>query len=277
MLNRELEVTLNLAFKEARSKRHEFMTVEHLLLALLDNEAAATVLRACGANLEKLKHDLQEFIDSTTPLIPVHDEDRETQPTLGFQRVLQRAVFHVQSSGKREVTGANVLVAIFSEQESQAVFLLKQQSVARIDVVNFIAHGISKVPGHGEHSDSDHEMQDEEGGESSSSSNPLDAYASNLNELARQGRIDPLVGREMEVERVAQILARRRKNNPLLVGEAGVGKTAIAEGLASASSITRCLTCWLTASSTPWISAPCWQVPSTVAISRSASRRCWAS
>lgn len=147
MLNRELEVTLNLAFKEARSKRHEFMTVEHLLLALLDNEAAATVLRACGANLDKLKHDLQEFIDSTTPLIPVHDEDRETQPTLGFQRVLQRAVFHVQSSGKREVTGANVLVAIFSEQESQAVFLLKQQSVARIDVVNYIAHGISKVPG----------------------------------------------------------------------------------------------------------------------------------
>ena len=232
MLNRELEVTLNLAFKEARSKRHEFMTVEHLLLALLDNEAAATVLRACGANLDKLKHDLQEFIDSTTPLIPVHDEDRETQPTLGFQRVLQRAVFHVQSSGKREVTGANVLVAIFSEQESQAVFLLKQQSVARIDVVNYIAHGISKVPGHGDHSEGEQDMQDDEGGESSSSSNPLDAYASNLNELARQGRIDPLVGREMEVERVAQILARRRKNNPLLVGEAGVGKTALAEGLA---------------------------------------------
>lgn len=232
MLNRELEVTLNLAFKEARSKRHEFMTVEHLLLALLDNEAAATVLRACGANLDKLKHDLQEFIDSTTPLIPVHDEDRETQPTLGFQRVLQRAVFHVQSSGKREVTGANVLVAIFSEQESQAVFLLKQQSVARIDVVNYIAHGISKVPGHGDHSEGEQDMQDDEGGESSSSGNPLDAYASNLNELARQGRIDPLVGRELEVERVAQILARRRKNNPLLVGEAGVGKTAIAEGLA---------------------------------------------
>ena len=147
MLNRELEVTLNLAFKEARTKRHEFMTVEHLLLALLDNEAAATVLRACGASLDKLRHDLQEFIDSTTPLIPQHDEERETQPTLGFQRVLQRAVFHVQSSGKREVTGANVLVAIFSEQESQAVFLLKQQNVARIDVVNYIAHGISKVPG----------------------------------------------------------------------------------------------------------------------------------
>ncbi|MDP3348956.1 MAG: ATP-dependent Clp protease ATP-binding subunit ClpA [Hydrogenophaga sp.] len=232
MLNRELEVTLNLAFKEARAKRHEFMTVEHLLLALLDNEAAASVLRACGANLDKLRHDLQEFIDSTTPLIPQHDEDRETQPTLGFQRVLQRAVFHVQSSGKREVTGANVLVAIFSEQESQAVFLLKQQSVARIDVVNYIAHGISKVPGHGDQHENDQDMQDEEGGESSASGNPLDAYASNLNELARQGRIDPLVGREHEVERVAQILARRRKNNPLLVGEAGVGKTAIAEGLA---------------------------------------------
>ncbi|HBB21185.1 MAG TPA: ATP-dependent Clp protease ATP-binding subunit ClpA, partial [Pseudomonas sp.] len=215
MLNRELEVTLNLAFKEARTKRHEFMTVEHLLLALLDNEAAATVLRACGASLDKLRHDLQEFIDSTTPLIPQHDEERETQPTLGFQRVLQRAVFHVQSSGKREVTGANVLVAIFSEQESQAVFLLKQQNVARIDVVNYIAHGISKVPGNSGSPENDADMQDEDGSEAGASSNPLDAYASNLNELARQGRIDPLVGREHEVERVAQILARRRKNNPL--------------------------------------------------------------
>ncbi|MNQ27320.1 ATP-dependent Clp protease ATP-binding subunit ClpA [compost metagenome] len=232
MLNRELEVTLNLAFKDARVKRHEFMTVEHLLLALLDNGAAATVLRACGANMDKLRHDLREFIDSTTPLIPVHEDERETQPTLGFQRVLQRAVFHVQSSGKREVTGANVLVAIFSEQESQAVFLLKQQSVARIDVVNYIAHGISKVPGESESHEQEQESQDEEGGENPVSGNPLDAYASNLNELARQGRIDPLVGREHEVERVAQILARRRKNNPLLVGEAGVGKTAIAEGLA---------------------------------------------
>ncbi|HTN31568.1 MAG TPA: Clp protease N-terminal domain-containing protein, partial [Pseudomonas sp.] len=231
MLNRELEVTLNLAFKEARAKRHEFMTVEHLLLALLDNEAAASVLRACGADLDKLRHDLKEFIDSTTPLIPPHDEERETQPTLGFQRVLQRAVFHVQSSGKREVTGANVLVAIFSEQESQAVFLLKQQTVARIDVVNYIAHGISRVPGHADHAENE-DMQDEEGGESTNAGHPLDAYATNLNELARQGRIDPLVGREPEVERVAQILARRRKNNPLLVGEAGVGKTAIAEGLA---------------------------------------------
>ncbi len=232
MLNRELEVTLNLAFKDARAKRHEFMTVEHLLLALLDNGAAATVLRACGANMDKLRQELREFIDSTTPLIPLHEEERETQPTLGFQRVLQRAVFHVQSSGKREVTGANVLVAIFSEQESQAVYLLKQQNVARLDVVNYIAHGISKVPGEPEARDHEQEGQDEEGGESSSSGNPLEAYASNLNELARQGRIDPLVGREAEVERVAQILARRRKNNPLLVGEAGVGKTAIAEGLA---------------------------------------------
>lgn len=233
MLNQELEVTLNLAFKEARAKRHEFMTVEHLLLALLDNEAAATVLRACGANIEKLRYELLKFIDSTTPLIPEHDEERETQPTLGFQRVLQRAVFHVQSSGKREVTGANVLVAIFSEQESQAVFLLKQQNIARIDVVNYISHGISKVPGHSDPlHDAEQEMTDEEGGEAASMHHPLEAYATNLNELASQGRIDPLVGREDEVERVAQILARRRKNNPLLVGEAGVGKTAIAEGLA---------------------------------------------
>ncbi|MBB3103936.1 ATP-dependent Clp protease ATP-binding subunit ClpA [Azomonas macrocytogenes] len=232
MLNRELEVTLNLAFKEARTKRHEFMTVEHLLLALLDNEAAATVLRACGASLDKLRHDLQEFIESTTPLIPQHDEERETQPTLGFQRVLQRAVFHVQSSGKREVTGANVLVAIFSEQESQAVFLLKQQNVARIDVVNYIAHGISKVPGQSSNSDNEPDVQEEENNEAASANQPLDTYASNLNEQARQGRIDPLVGREREVERVTQVLARRRKNNPLLVGEAGVGKTAIAEGLA---------------------------------------------
>ena len=231
MLNRELEVTLNQAFKEARAKRHEYMTVEHLLLALLDNEAASSVLRACGVGLDRLREELKEFIDSTTPLIPQSDEERETQPTLGFQRVLQRAVFHVQSSGKREVTGANVLVAIFSEQESQAVFFLKQQNVARIDVVNFIAHGVSKVEGQAEESSSS-ATGDEEEGEVPTGKNPLEAYASNLNEVARAGRIDPLVGRDYEVERVAQILARRRKNNPLLVGEAGVGKTAIAEGLA---------------------------------------------
>jgi ATP-dependent Clp protease ATP-binding subunit ClpA len=236
MLSKELEITLNLAFKGARSKRHEFMTVEHLLLALIDNESAANVLRACGANLSVLRQELVEFVDSTTPLIPEADNERETQPTLGFQRVLQRAVFHVQSSGKSEVTGANVLVAIFSEQESQAVYYLKQQSVARIDVVNYITHGITKVSGETDSgNESGHEQPDDEAVSSTSEAgagNPLDSYATNLNEMALQGRIDPLVGRDYEVERVVQILARRRKNNPLLVGESGVGKTAIAEGLA---------------------------------------------
>ena len=233
MLSKDLELTLNSAFKEARAKRHEFMTVEHLLLALLDNHAAADVLSACAADIPQLRRDLIEFIDSTTPLIPVDDEDRETQPTLGFQRVLQRAVFHVQSSGKKEVTGANVLVAIFSEQESQAVYFLKQQSISRIDVVNFIAHGISKVQSDdAEQQDFHQENLQEDGGSDSSSSNPLDSFATNLNEAAANGRIDPLVGRDYEVDRVVQILSRRRKNNPLLVGETGVGKTAIAEGLA---------------------------------------------
>ena len=236
MLSKDLEVTLNLAFKGARSKRHEFMTVEHLLLALIDNDSAANVLRACGADLMNLRKELIEFVDSTTPLIPENDSERETQPTLGFQRVLQRAVFHVQSSGKQEVTGANVLVAIFSEQESQAVYYLKQQSIARIDVVNYITHGIHKVSGHTDHSHDHHsaqENQDEDAATSDSTSqSPLENFASNLNEAAMQGRIDPLVGREFEVERVCQILSRRRKNNPLLVGESGVGKTAIAEGLA---------------------------------------------
>lgn len=234
MLSRDLEVTLNQAFKGARLKRHEFMTVEHLLLALLDNDVAAKVLRACGADLSKLRTELTDFVDSTTPLIPEGDATRETQPTLGFQRVLQRAVFHVQSSGKKEVTGANVLVAIFSEQESQAVYFLKQQSVARLDVVNYITHGISKVSDHGADQGAEpgrDQIDDEQlGGDVERS--PLDTYATNLNEEARQGRIDPLVGRLGEVERVAQILTRRRKNNPLLVGESGVGKTAIAEGLA---------------------------------------------
>ena len=237
MLSKDLEVTLNEAFKGARSKRHEFMTVEHLLLSLLDNDTAANVLRACGTDLAKIRDDLTDFVDSTTPLIPASDSERETQPTLGFQRVLQRAVFHVQSSGKKEVTGANVLVAIFSEQESQAVYFLKQQSVARIDIVNYITHGISKVDGHHDHHDQgldqNHEQSDEEviGGESTSQS-PLEAYALNLNEQAKLGKVDPLIGRTEEVQRVSQILSRRRKNNPLLVGESGVGKTAIAEGLA---------------------------------------------
>ncbi|WP_105104147.1 ATP-dependent Clp protease ATP-binding subunit ClpA [Microbulbifer pacificus] len=239
MLSKDLEVTLNLAFKGARAKRHEFMTVEHLLLALLDNESAADVLHACGADLSALRRELLEFVDSTTPLIPENDTERETQPTLGFQRVLQRAVFHVQSSGKKEVTGANVLVAIFCEQESQAVYYLKQQSVARIDVVNYITHGISRVSSSGSNNthhspDPSPEQVDEDLGATSESggSDPLESYATNLNQEAILGRIDPLVGRSQEVERVTQVLARRRKNNPLLVGESGVGKTAIAEGLA---------------------------------------------
>lgn len=232
MLSKDLELTLNNAFKEARSKRHEFMTVEHLLLALLDNNAAAEVLNACAADIAQLRRDLTEFIDSTTPLIPKEDDERETQPTLGFQRVLQRAVFHVQSSGKKEVTGANVLVAIFSEQESQAVFFLKQQSISRIDVVNFIAHGISKVQSENAQPNEDFSEQQEEAGGDGVQGSALDSFTANLNEQARRGRIDPLVGREHEVERVIQILSRRRKNNPLLVGETGVGKTAIAEGLA---------------------------------------------
>lgn len=233
MLNKDLETTLNRAFQDARSNQHEFMTVEHLLLALLDNESAVRVLVACGADVTLLRHNLQEFIASTTPLITDHEEERETQPTLGFQRVLQRAVFHVQSSGKKEVNGANVLVAIFSEQESQAVYFLKQQDVNRIDVVNFIAHGISKNGTH-ELEEFSNELGEEMSLSSASDSgqNPLKQYATNLNQEANLGRIDPLIGRTDELERVCQILSRRRKNNPLLVGEAGVGKTAIAEGLA---------------------------------------------
>ena len=235
MLNKELESTLNSAFKVARNKRHEFMTVEHLLLAMLDNQDASDVLTACGVEVKKLSSSLVEFINSTTPLLNVEDEERDTQPTLGFQRVLQRAVFHVQSSGKKEVSGANVLVAIFSEQESQAVYLLKDQSVARIDIVNYISHGISKVAGQSDapsEQDGESIEGDSAAAEGGTSKNPLEAYAVNLNVEAESGRIDPLIGRHEEVERTVQILSRRRKNNPLLVGEAGVGKTAIAEGLA---------------------------------------------
>jgi ATP-dependent Clp protease ATP-binding subunit ClpA len=231
MLSKELEFSLNTAFKQAREKRHEFMTVEHLLLALLDNPTAASVLRACGVNLEGLRRDLSSFIEANTPLLPVNDP-RDTQPTLGFQRVLQRAVFHVQSSGKKEVNGANVLVAIFGEQESQAVYLLGKYDLSRLDVVNYISHGISKIseePGQDEGAIGAEEI---EGGEEETRKRPLDNYSTDLNELARQGRIDPLIGRGSEVERTVQILCRRRKNNPLYVGEAGVGKTAIAEGLA---------------------------------------------
>ncbi|HRC71343.1 MAG TPA: ATP-dependent Clp protease ATP-binding subunit ClpA [Candidatus Competibacter sp.] len=226
MLSKDLEFSINLAFREARDRRHEFMTVEHLLLALLDNPAASEVLRACGAHLDKLKRDLQTFIRDNTPVLS-SDDPRETQPTLGFQRVLQRAVLHVQSSGNKEVTGANVLVAIFGEQESQAVYLLKQQEISRLDVVNFISHGISKNA-----DEQDAAAPQSEENTENQNAKPLENFASNLNEMARQGRIDPLIGRREEVERTVQILCRRRKNNPLFVGEAGVGKTAIAEGLA---------------------------------------------
>jgi len=232
MFSKDLELTIGQCYKEAREQRHEFMTVEHLLLALLENPSAAAVLRACGADLVKLGKDIKAIIAETVPVLPPNDE-RDTQPTLGFQRVLQRAVYHVQSSGRKEVTGANVLVAIFGEKDSHAVYFLNQQEVTRLDVVNYISHGIAKI-GHEQPqqpaSSGGSEREAEEGGEPKG--NPLTEFASNLNELARQGKIDPLIGRTEEVERTIQVLCRRRKNNPLYVGEAGVGKTALAEGLA---------------------------------------------
>ena len=233
MLSRELELTLNVAFQNATSKHHEFMTVEHLLLALLDDNSALGVLKACGADVTTLRRDLNEFIDSTTPVFPSDDVDHEAQPTLAFQRVIQRAIFHVQSSGKKEVQGANVLVAIFTEQESQAVYFLRLQNISRIDLVNYISHGIGKNGAASEGQEGAGEHVGEGGahvGEGQAS--PLSQFAVNLNDQAEKGYIDPLVGRSLELERVAQILVRRRKNNPLLVGESGVGKTAIAEGLA---------------------------------------------
>ena len=229
MLDKELEQTLNQAFHEARGNNHEFMTVEHLLLALLDNNASRDILLACGADLPSLKVELNTFLQETVPLLPQNDE-RDTQPTLGFQRVLQRAVFHVQSSGKQEVSAANVLVAIFSEQESQAVFFLKKQDITRLEVVNYISHGSNRLSSD-EDMEEDIELGDGEV-EDSASQNPLNQYTTNLNELAEAGKIDPLIGRAEEVERTIQVLCRRRKNNPLFVGEAGVGKTALAEGLA---------------------------------------------
>jgi ATP-dependent Clp protease ATP-binding subunit ClpA len=231
MLSKELEYCLNQAFRGAREKQHEFVTVEHLLLALLGEPAAAKVLRACGADLDKLRVELTAFIDQNTPVLSPQD-DRDTQPTLGFQRVLQRAVFHVQSSGKKEVTGANVLVAIFGERESQAVYFLNKQDVTRLDVVNFLSHGISKSPGQEDGDEGQGNQAEEEKSGDSGTKSALEAYAINLNEQAMLGKIDPLIGRRSEVQRTIQILCRRRKNNPLFVGEAGVGKTAIAEGLA---------------------------------------------
>jgi len=228
MLSKELESSLNNAFKQARERNHEFMTVEHLLLALCDNASSSDVLRACGADIDALRTEIGNFLDETTPLLPPND-DRDTQPTLGFQRVLQRAVFHVQSSGKNEVTGANVLVAIFSEQESQAVYFLKKQEITRLEVVNYISHGISKI-GDEEQPMGNEAVTDDEAVEKPQ--DPLSQFATNLNKLAEEGKIDPLIGRKHELERTIQVLCRRRKNNPLFVGEAGVGKTALAEGLA---------------------------------------------
>ncbi|MCT4715958.1 ATP-dependent Clp protease ATP-binding subunit ClpA [Enterobacteriaceae bacterium H18W14] len=227
MLNQELELSLNMAFARAREHRHEFMTVEHLLLALLSNPSAREALEACTVDLVALRQELEAFIEQTTPVLPASEEERDTQPTLSFQRVLQRAVFHVQSSGRSEVTGANVLVAIFSEQESQAAYLLRKHEVSRLDVVNFISHGTRKdepnqAPG------SENPVNEEQAG----GEERMENFTTNLNQLARVGGIDPLIGRDKELERAIQVLCRRRKNNPLLVGESGVGKTAIAEGLA---------------------------------------------
>ncbi|MBB4841876.1 ATP-dependent Clp protease ATP-binding subunit ClpA [Paucibacter oligotrophus] len=240
MIAQELEVSLHMAFVEARQQRHEFITVEHLLMALLDNPSAAEVLRACSANLDDLRKSLTQFIKENTPTVGGTDEV-DTQPTLGFQRVIQRAIMHVQStgSGKKDVTGANVLVAIFGEKDSHAVYYLHQQGVTRLDVVNFIAHGIKKIEppeapgaGKGQEGGASSQEGEREDGEGQGKGSPLEQFTQNLNQLAKDGKIDPLIGREHEVERVVQILCRRRKNNPLLVGEAGVGKTAIAEGLA---------------------------------------------
>ncbi|MBZ0142754.1 MAG: ATP-dependent Clp protease ATP-binding subunit ClpA [Rhodocyclaceae bacterium] len=229
MIAQELEVSLHMAFVEARQKRHEFITVEHLLLALLDNPSAAEVLRACAANIEELRKELIAFITEHTPTVAGTDEI-DTQPTLGFQRVIQRAILHVQSSGKKEVTGANVLVAIFGEKDSHAVYFLQRQGITRLDVVNFISHGITKAPAQGSPRGEGEQQEAEQEGQQAGGA--LENYTQNLNAQALMGKIDPLIGRDRELERVIQTLCRRRKNNPLLVGEAGVGKTAIAEGLA---------------------------------------------
>ena len=227
MLSSELEYCLNDAFQRAREQRHEFMTVEHLLLALLDIPRVHEILKACNGDIPELRRQLSEFIDEQTPLLP-RDDENDVQPTLGFQRVLQRAVFHVQSSGKKEVTSTNVLVAIFSEKQSQAVYFLNLQDVTRLDIVHYISHGMPQLPDENASEKEESQVDSEAEAEAS----PLEQYATNLNQLAVEGKIDPLIGREIEIERTVQILCRRRKNNPLYVGDAGVGKTALAEGLA---------------------------------------------
>ncbi len=230
MLSSELEICLNEAFQGAREARHEFMTVEHLLLAIIDTPKVRDILRACGADSARLRKELKDFVDQTTPRLK-QDDDREVQPTLGFQRVLQRAVFHVQSSGKKEVSVSNVLVAIFSEKHSHAAYLLGLQEVSRLDVVNFISHGLSKSEDAAPRAGEEPQAQSESERDAETTS-ALEKYATNLNKLAQEGKIDPLIGRALEIERTVEILCRRRKNNPLYVGEAGVGKTALVEGLA---------------------------------------------
>ncbi len=226
MIAQELEVSLHMAFMDARQKRHELITVEHLLLAMIDNPTAADVLRACGANLDNLRSELNHYIEEHTPMMG-GDEEVDTQPTLGFQRVIQRAILHVQSSGKKEVTGANVLVAIYGEKDSHAVFFLHQQGVTRLDVVNYISHGVAKIAEEAKRTETEQTSEAD-----AAPASALESYTLNLNEQVLAGKIDPVIGRDKELERVIQTLCRRRKNNPLLVGEAGVGKTAIAEGLA---------------------------------------------
>ncbi len=231
MFSKDLEYAIGQCYKHAREARHEYMTVEHLLLALIDNPSAETVLKACGADFQRLRTDLEHAISTSVSTL-AEDDTRDTQATLGFQRVLQRAVYHVQSSGKSEVTGANVLVAIFGEKDSYAVYYLNQQGITRLDVVNFLSHGITKAGDAGEAQNPDQNEQSGEGEGGEGRNDPLSEFTTNLNQMAREGRIDPLVGRADEIERTIQVLCRRRKNNPLYVGEAGVGKTAIAEGLA---------------------------------------------
>ncbi|MEY4194870.1 MAG: ATP-dependent Clp protease ATP-binding subunit ClpA [Pseudomonadota bacterium] len=231
MINKELEHTLNEAFRSAYDRRYEFMTVEYLLLSILDNQITTDILQACAVDIEQLRQELLDYIEENTPILPA-GLDREPQATLGFQRVLQRAAFHVQSSGKREVTGANILVALFSEQDTHAVYLLAKQEVGRLDVINYISHGITKNRKEDPLPDADSNEAEETESAATPSASPLESFATNLNELARAGKIDPLIGRKAEIERTIQVLCRRRKNNPLLAGEAGVGKTAIAEGLA---------------------------------------------
>jgi ATP-dependent Clp protease ATP-binding subunit ClpA len=263
MIAQELEVSLHMAFVEARQKRHEFITVEHLLLALLDNPSAAEVLRACAADIEGLRKELLTFINEHTPTV-AGSEEIDTQPTLGFQRVIQRAILHVQSSGKKEVTGANVLVAIFGEKDSHAVFFLQRQNITRLDVVNFISHGITKTPqlrGKEEPAETEAESQEKGGA--------LESFTQNLNQLALTGKIDPLIGRDKELERVIQTLCRRRKNNPCWSAKPASARPRSPRGLRGTSSKVACRRSSPTPRCIAWTWAPCSPAPSIAAISNS--------